>query len=325
MFVLLGVALLSAARPAAPTGTAAQEPVHWEVVDAIMQEAFEHSDLMENASWLTDVFGPRNAKSPSYTAAAEWARDRLIEYGLPSARLEPYEFGSGYVNEYISVHMMTPQYMPIIAYPATWSAGTEGRVLGNAVYLDFGSIETETDLEPYRGQLRDAVVLTHPAQELPTQFAPRSTILTDAQLDEMARLPILPASERRNRRRGPDRLSRRQIIDFVVDEGALAIVRTDGNSDYGTVNVSNTGYTLETRPWEPDAPAPHTELFMAAEHYNRILRILEKGLPVGLELDIRVRFTDEDTLDHNVIAEIPAPIWPMSWCYSAATSKPIQR
>lgn len=313
MFVLLGVATVTSALAVAPgaapvaarAAARAQEPVHWEVVDAIMQEAFEHSDLMENASWLTDVFGPRNAKSPSYIAAAEWARDRLIEYGLPSAHLEPYEFGSGYVNEFISVHMMAPQYMPIIAFPATWSAGTDGRVVGNAVYLDFGSIESEADLEPYRGQLHNTIVLTHPVQKLPIRFAPRSTILSAAQLDAMARIPIVPAPEGRNRRRDSDRLSRQRIIDFVVGEGALAIVRTDGRRDYGTVTVSNTGYTLQTRPWEPDAPPPHTELFMAAEHYNRILRILEKGLPVELELDVRVRFTDEDTLDYNVVAEIP--------------------
>ncbi|MCZ6674936.1 MAG: peptidase M28, partial [Verrucomicrobia bacterium] len=69
-----------------------QEPVYWDVVQQIMQEAFENSHVMENASWLTDVFGPRNAKSPGYIAAAKWARDRLQEYGLADAHLEPYEF-----------------------------------------------------------------------------------------------------------------------------------------------------------------------------------------------------------------------------------------
>lgn len=51
-----------------------------------------------------------------------WSFILLEKYGLANARLEPYELGKGYVNEYVSVHMMKPQYMPIIAYPATWSA-----------------------------------------------------------------------------------------------------------------------------------------------------------------------------------------------------------
>ena len=44
---------------------------------------------------------------------------------------------------------------------------------------------------------------------------------------------------------------------------------------------------------------------MAAEHYNRIMRILEKDIPVEIEIDLRVRFTDDDPYDYNVVAEIP--------------------
>ena len=50
----------------AATSVSAEEKVQWDVVDKMMEEAFEHSEVMENASWLTDVHSPRNAKSPSY-------------------------------------------------------------------------------------------------------------------------------------------------------------------------------------------------------------------------------------------------------------------
>ncbi len=59
------------------TSVSAEEKVHWDVVQKIMEEAFEHSEVMENASWLTDVYSPRNAKSPTYMAAAECAKERL--------------------------------------------------------------------------------------------------------------------------------------------------------------------------------------------------------------------------------------------------------
>ncbi len=49
--------------------TAAQEPVHWDVFDEILDEAFERSEVMENAGWLTDVYGPRNSKSSGYVDA----------------------------------------------------------------------------------------------------------------------------------------------------------------------------------------------------------------------------------------------------------------
>ena len=285
----------------------AQEPVYWDVVQKIMEEAFENSQAMENASWLSDVFGPRNAKSPSYIAAAKWVRDRLKEYGLTNAKLEPYEFEVGYVYEYISVHMITPQYMPIIAYPATWSAGTDGKVRGQAVYIDFEEITSEADLEPYRGKLRNAVILTHPKQQLSPHFEPMAYTFTDEQLDEMAKIPVGPRTTEERGRRQPDeseRMSRQEIIDFVFGEGAAAIVRTDGANDFGTVVVANNDYTLRNRLWEEDAPFRPTELVMAAEHYNRVMRILEKDIPVEMQLELRVSFTTDDPYDYNVVAEI---------------------
>jgi Zn-dependent M28 family amino/carboxypeptidase len=45
---------------------------------------------------------------------------------------------------------------------------------------------------------------------------------------------------------------------------------------------------------------------VAVEHYNRMVRVLEKGVPVRMELDVRVRFHDEASMNgFNVIAEIP--------------------
>jgi carboxypeptidase Q len=295
-FIFISVSTLSA-----------QEPVYWDVVDQIMEESFKNNEIMKNASWLTDVYGPRNAKSPGYIAAAHWVKNSLEEYGLSSARLEPYEFGVGYVNEYISVHMTAPRYMPVVAYPATWSAGTDGVVKGPVVYMNFDEITSEADLEQYRGKLRNAVVFTRPKQEITHRFSPLEERFTDERLNEMSRIPIGPriAEERRDRRSEENKLSRQQIIDFVFGEGCVAIVRTDGQSDYGSVRVENSRYTMETKPWEKGAPPNPTELVMAAEHYNRIMRILEKDISVEMLIELRVSFTRDDPYDYNVIAEIP--------------------
>jgi acetylornithine deacetylase/succinyl-diaminopimelate desuccinylase-like protein len=43
---------------------------------------------------------------------------------------------------------------------------------------------------------------------------------------------------------------------------------------------------------------------VAAEHYGRMYRQVQKGIPVRLELDIRNRFTDE-TESFNVVADLP--------------------
>ena len=283
-----------------------QEPVYWDVAQQIREEIFTNTELMDNASWLTDVFGPRVAKSPGYKAAAEWAVEKFKEYGISNSYLEPYEFGIGYVNEYISVHMMKPQYMSLLAYPATWSQGTNGKVQGPAVYLDFSQIEGEIDLEPYRGRLENALVLTQPKQAISTTIPLLPEGFTEEELDAMAKITVGPPNPVQSERSANrSTLPRQQIIDFVFAEGAAAIVRTDGRTDYGTVVVENNRYTLETRPWEVGATPHPTELVMSAEHYNRIMRILEKGVPVEIEANVRVSFSRNDLTDHNVIAEIP--------------------
>ncbi len=290
------------------SSVSAQEPVYWDVVEKIKHEGFENSQVMETASWLTDVFGPRNANTPAYLEAAEWARERLEKFGLSNAVLEPFEFGSGWEMEFVSVHMQTPQYMPVIALPSPWSAGTDGRVRAPVVFVNFDKIASEADLDRYRGKLKGTIVLTMPEQKVSPQFDHIADRFTEEQLDEMAKIPIGPrvSAEPRRRRDDEDNLTSNQKIEFVFAEGALAIAHPDGQENgYGIIDAGIEGYALENRLWETNSLPPITELVVLAEHYNRIIRIMEKGIPVELEVEIRVRFFDDDFTDYNVIAELP--------------------
>src|SRR5687768_8301682 len=60
------------------------------VLRRIREEGLTRSRVMETATVLSDVFGPRLAGSPQYRAAAEWARRELASYGLANAALEPW-------------------------------------------------------------------------------------------------------------------------------------------------------------------------------------------------------------------------------------------
>ncbi len=281
----------------------AQEPVHWDVVDRIIDEAFDNSSVMENAFWLTDVFGPRNSKSSGYVASAEWARQRLEDYGLSNARLEPFEFGRGWENTYTSFHMMEPVYMPIIGYPAAWSAGTDGKMRLQAVYVNLDEIETAADLDAYRSDIPGKVVLIEPLRDLSEQYWPSTAPYTEEELEAMARIPIGPTEPRRRRPSQPG-LTDDERVDLLFEAGAAAVARTDGTHAYGTVDGAVNGYGLRRRMWEGNKP-PITEWILAAEHYNRMLRLLQHDIPVEMEAEVRVDFPADDTIDFNVIAEIP--------------------
>jgi len=283
-----------------------QEPVYYDVVQKIMEYEFENSDVMENSDWLCNVFGPRNVKTPTYRASAEWVRDRLKEYGLTNARLEPYEFGNGWDIDYVSVHMVAPRYWPIIAYPALWSSGTKGRVRAQVTHIDFDKITSVADLDKYRGKLKDRIIFIKPVQKISPHFEALPVTWTKERLDEREKIPIGPRSKERRRRyrSREDRQLRQKIIDFVFNEGAVAIAHPDGEHYYGTVAGTDRYHRVE-RLWDVNAPSQPTELVLAVEHYNRIMHILEKDIPVEMEVEVRTTVYKGDPHDHNVVAEIP--------------------
>lgn len=59
------------------------------------------------------------------------------------------------------------------------------------------------------------------------------------------------------------------------------------------------------QPWAIDAPEIVPQVVMAVEHYNRLIRMLQKGLHPQVEIDIASRYHTEDLHSFNILAEIP--------------------
>ena len=60
----------------------------------------------------------------------------------------------------------------------------------------------------------------------------------------------------------------------------------------------------ESQRQTTDAPVL-PQIVVAGEHYGRLLRLLDKKIPVALEIDVKNRFVDTDLNSLNVIAELP--------------------
>ena len=86
---------------------------------------------------------------------------------------------------------------------------------------------------------------------------------------------------------------------FWVEEGVAAVLEPSRGIGGGTLFVQAGGSRVATDP--PVAP----QVVVAAEHYNRIARTLEKKIPVTLRFDIESRFIDGDPTGANIIAELP--------------------
>lgn len=294
-------ALAIAFSSAATLSLGAQERVDLAAIDRIKDEGFQRSQVMEIASWLTDVYGARLTNSPNFRSAGDWAVKQLTQWGLVNAALEPWgPFGRGWSNEFISVTVTAPNPYPVIAYAAAWTPGTNGPVTGDVVMV---RIDSTADFAKYRGQLKGKFVLTMPSATLRPHFAADGRRLTDDDLDRMAGAPVPGAAGPGGGPPGGDAFRRAQEFAqartlFLVNEGVAAIV-TIGRGDMGTVFTGAAGSR------DPKNPTLLPTIIIGAEFYNRIARTLEKKVPVRMEINVRNTFHDQDLNSFNVVGELP--------------------
>lgn len=281
----------------------ASEPMNLDVATQIRQEAFHHSQVMDTVTYLTETIGPRLSVSPSMTRAGDWTRDQLKAWGLANAHKEAFaDFGRGWEFSNASVQMVSPRAMPLRALPRAWTPGTNGTVAGEAMRV---SIESIDDLAQYKGKLRGKVLLLDEVSAYERLDKPDSQRFSEADFADMhtTELPEPKADDayaKRIERHHRRNKLLRERKKFFVREGVVAIIGAS-NSDDGILKVAG------DRPSrKAGEPAGVPSLVMATEHYNALVRAVERDQSVKLRINVKARFTDQTNQPgHNTIAEIP--------------------
>ena len=284
--------LLAAAAPLPNT-----ETVNWEVMSQIRQEGFHHLKVMEIESQLTDVIGPRLTGSPNMKRANEWTRDQFTEWGLVNSHLESFHFGRGWSNEYTEVRMVAPQASPLLAYPKAWTVSTNGVLRAPVVRA---KLATKEDLDKYKGQLSGKIVLNGEMREVKPQDKPALERYDEKRLTEIAQYEIPSEKPRFNRDEIAQRIAFQKTLNqYLMDEHVAAIMDPSRAGEAGLVFVQSGA------SYEPNTPAGVPSLVMAIENYGRLTRLLDRNIPVELEIDVRNTFYDSDPNAYNTVAEIP--------------------
>jgi hypothetical protein len=277
------------------------EKIDYDAIYRIKEEGLQHSKVMEAASWLTDVYGARLTGSPSIKAAGDWAVKQLTEWGAQNARLETWgDFGTGWQNERFSATVLTPTPWTIIGAPKAWTPGTDGPVTADAVYAP---LATDQDLERWKGKLKGKIVLATAIREVKPSFDPLATRYTDDALKKLQEAEV-GTPGRRNYDRSMLAFTVKKL-QFLADEGALAVFEPSRFGDGGTIFVQQGGaYSATGQSFIRYPEHPPTQVVLAVEHYNRMARTLDKNVPVSVELNIKNSTTPNQTA-FNVIAELP--------------------
>src|SRR5262245_54136577 len=276
-------------------GRASAERVDETAIAAIKLEGFQNSQAMDTLSWLSDVHGPRLTGSDNLRRAGEWARDRMKTWGLANAALEPYGMPfRGWTLERFSLEMIEPQYMRIYGYPMAWSPPLAAPLVGTPIVVD---IKSKEDFDKYRGKLRGGVVMNGRPGEGDIGFKPEAERLDEAVLTKQSGEinPGKPASLQEEDEDFTKVLDKQvEILKFFASEGVAAVITPSSIRE----DVRVSGYY--DHKWH----APFPSFVFSREHYGRLMRMLDKKIPIKLSLSLSARFTD-NVEGFNVVAEIP--------------------
>lgn len=256
----------------------------------IRTEAMEHSQAEPVFDMFAITIGPRLTASPAHKRAAEYARDRLAQYGLSNARLEPWHFGRGWTMEKLTVEMVEPRYLPLIGYADGWSPSMSSEMVAAPVWIGGKSPE---QVEEMKASLKGAIVMTDPIM---TNFVRKDR----PQPDDPNYVPMSAAyatsvgrGRGRGRGNGP---SPAQRIAQTLREAQAGVLLKPSRGEHGTVFVLG----------RDNGPGAVPAITLAAEHYNMVARLLEQKVPVKLRVNVQTKYYDSDNGNaYNVLAELP--------------------
>jgi carboxypeptidase Q len=264
----------------------------------IRQEGFRNSKVMDLASGLMDGIGARLTGSPNMKKANEWTRQQLEDFGLSNAHLERWgPFGRGWSYDVSSVRMVAPDTVELLALPTAWSPSTQGVLRAKVVRV---KLESAEDLDKQKGKLAGLIVMLGNPIDLKPQEKPALSRYDDKSLTALEQYEVPEARSTAARAEALKRRAfRRSLLPWLISEKVAAIIEPGAGSDGGTFRVQAGG------SYKPEESTGVPSVVLSTEQYDRIARLLDRSVPVELEMDIRTHFYDQDLNAYNTIAEIP--------------------
>ncbi|MDH4124839.1 MAG: M20/M25/M40 family metallo-hydrolase [Gammaproteobacteria bacterium] len=319
---------------------AAAEEVDLDMVARIKDQAFNHSQVMHYMHYLADENGARLAASPDYQRAARWAVEELQKSGIANAQLEQAGvFGRSWAWSRVAVQMLEPEVTTLNGVPLAWSAGTDGVVTAAVVYAPlwedpndpgiYDLVRLAQQIEAYKarhsGKLAGKIVLltgkrpfvlpSEPeiqrwsdadlkdmeSPRAPPDYDPRAWPLLREPADQAERwisYEFIPVEIEHDFSERETRLLDR-LIRFLKEEQVAAVLMTNTEGNGGVIFAENFG------SHKTSAPVPPPAVQLMPEHYNRLVRLTEHGVPVVVSVDVDAEFPEHEAELMNVIAELP--------------------
>jgi hypothetical protein len=287
-----------------------QERLDLAALQRIRDEGLNHSRVDSLAGYLMDVIGPRLTGSTNMRRAQEWAAQTLRGWGLANVAIEPWDslFGRGWDRVSFAARWLEPYVQPLYAMPLGWSGSTRGPI---TCLVSIAVINDTTDFARYDGRLRGACVLLLlpyrdlPAgwREIPPEWNPPPRRFDADTLMAWAAQPPRSgptAAQQANQRR--IRALQNRLGIWLQAQAPAAILQVSSWT-YGLILGSAGPQARQARDSANFEPLP--AVVISHEHAGQMLRDIQRGVNVRLEINVQNRFTNPDKREYTVVAEIP--------------------
>jgi carboxypeptidase Q len=269
---------------------AAQSSVDTTGVGRLVDQAMNHSEVMQNLQYLSDRIGPRLTASTAMRRANQWTAGRFKSYGL-AVRLEPYQFGVPWERGAASLRLVAPFTRAVTAQSWAWTEGTGGKTLtGPVVATD---LTTPESLAVYRDKVKGAWVLPRAPYPTWNPDGPAMSADDSTKLKELLKLRASSSADTS----APAVAARRQFqldLPYVLKAAGALGTLVDGSKEHGLMTMSGS----------PNRVSPLPNLVISHEDYTLLDRLISSGVRPRLEGRVDNRMGKQPVQQWNTVAEI---------------------
>lgn len=260
-----------------------------EMVDAIVKEATENSQLEYLAHQLTDVIGPRLVGTPQMQHAHEWAVEQFEEWGI-TAENQQYGQWQGWERGITHVDLISPRVVSLEGMQLAWSPATKkGGVEGGLDIIP--DVKDKAAFEEWVKTIKGKFILVSMMQPTGRPDYNWEEFATEESFEKMKEERDAMEDQWRARF---DKIgySSREVLSVLEDAGAAGIIQSRWSSGFGVNKIFSTR----------TEKVPVIDLSM--EDYGMLYRMVEYGDKPVIKVNAQSRKLGK-VPTFNTIATIP--------------------
>ncbi|WP_194776887.1 M20/M25/M40 family metallo-hydrolase [Pararhodonellum marinum] len=232
------------------------------IIDALIKEAEENSQLENLAYELLDVIGPRLVGTPQMKQAHDWAVAKYGEWGI-SARNEQWGEWRGWERGITHIDMVHPRTVTLEGTQLAWSPSTKGKAV-TAEVIALPDVADSIAFQNWLSNVKGKYVMISMPQPTGRPDDNWKEFGTEESIEKM-RLEKAAASEAWANRVSKTGLDRITLPRALEKAGAVGIVMSYWSNGWGANKIF--GANTKTVP----------TIDLSLEDYGMLYRLVENG------------------------------------------------